>query len=37
MVASYDVAVRNYCQTCAWSKLGGVGLSYTSPTGGEHE
>jgi len=36
MVDSYDVAVRNYCQTCAFAKLGAVRIP-NSPNGGEHE
>ena len=37
MVATYDVTHRNYCQTCAYSKLGAVGLSYTPNEGVAHE
>ena len=24
MVASHDASSRNYCQTCAWNKLGAI-------------
>lgn len=28
MVATHDISERNYCQTCAFSKIGAVRLSY---------
>lgn len=28
MVASHDVAERNYCQSCAFSKIGATSIHY---------
>jgi len=30
MVATYDVSERNYCQTCAFSKIGSVRIPNTT-------
>lgn len=30
VIEAHDYAERNYCQSCAWDKLLGVGLSHTS-------
>lgn len=30
MVASHDVSERNYCQNCAFSKIGATSIRYES-------